>query len=201
MKVFIIGLPDSGRTTVAQAVCQEGAYQYANASSWLSCLFRERKSGEHIQQYQEEYHQYLSNRIKLDPDICINNVVDSIKCNSKPDSNFVIDGVMSPRDFTYLFDINKDIVIFLNRLDNLEEYKDSDGIAVSVIRDYCFWLASAGFLSKERWIEYNFKIPGEDSSFAKELGSKNKVFLVKSINKVISHLKEMLSINLLNHQS
>jgi hypothetical protein len=84
------------------------------------------------------------------------------------------------------------MVVFLNRTDNAEEFKDSESIAVSVMRDYCFWMSAASLLPKDRWLEYNFKIPGDDSDFIKKLGSKNSVFLAKSLTKAISHLKESL---------
>jgi hypothetical protein len=70
---------------------------------------------------------------------------------------------------------------------------DHENIGVSVIRDYCFWLSSASLINKSNWLEYNFRIPGEDSEFIKNLGSKNSVFIVKSIKKAISHLKEKLN--------
>jgi hypothetical protein len=53
-------------------------------------------------------------------------------------------------------------------------------------------MSAAGVLNKDRWLEYNFKIPGEDSDFVKAMGAQNSVFIVKSINKVISHLIERL---------
>lgn len=191
MKIFIVGMPFSGRTTVAKALCQAEGYQYIDGSSWLKATFRERAEGEHIQQYQDEYHQYLSNRIKLNPYLSIDNVLDTIQSLPKSD-RIVIDGISNPKDFIHLFDINEDIIVFLNRVDNAEEFKDSESIAVSVIRDYCFWMSSAGLLEKDRWLEYNFRIPGEGSDFVKKLGSKNNVFIAKSIDRVISHLKEQV---------
>jgi len=60
------------------------------------------------------------------------------------------------------------------------------------MRDYCFWMSAAGLISRDRWLEYNFKIPGDDSDFIKKLGSKNTVYLARSINKAIAHLRESL---------
>lgn len=191
MKIFVVGTPGSGRTTVAKAICQTAGYQYIDASSWLKATFRDKLEEEHIQQYQDEYHHYLSNRIKLNPYLNIDNILDTIQSLPKSD-HIVMDGIFSPKDFVHLFNVNEDVIVFLNRTDNPEEFKDSESIAVSVIRDYCYWMSSAGLLEKRRWIEYNFKIPGEESEFVKQLGSKNNVFLAKSITKVISHLKDVL---------
>lgn len=194
MKIFIVGMPGSGRTTVAKSICNNAKYVYIDAITWLKNTFREQAKGEHIQQFQDEYHQYLSSRLSLNPNLIIDNVNDNISSRDWNGMNIVIDGLTSPRDFVQLFNINEDIVVFLNRTDNAEEFKDSESIGVSVIRDYCFWMSSANLLSKERWIEYNFKIPGESSDFIKELGSKNYVFIARNIDRVISHLKERLNL-------
>jgi adenylate kinase family enzyme len=192
MKIFIVGMPYSGRTTVAKALCQDEGFQYIDASSWIKTTFRDQKEGEHIQQYLDEYHTYLTRRTQANPFFAIDNVWDSIEAYKDKSNVFVIDGVLSPKDFVHLFDVNEDTVIFLNRTDNTEEFKDSESIAVSVMRDYCFWMSAAGLLPKDRWLEYNFKIPGDDSDFIKKLGSKNSVFLARSIVKAIAHLKESL---------
>lgn len=190
MKLFIIGLPKSGRTTVAKKLADSIEYDYVQYAEQISSSFRSRGEGEHIQQYLEQYHIYLTSQFRLDPSRCIKEVNDKI--NKSKYKNQIIDGVFSPRDFAHLFDYNEDIVIFLNRTDNEIEYRDSDNIGVSVIRDYCFWMSSSGLIDKSNWIEYNFKIPGEDNDFTKELGSKNSVFIVRSLNKVISHIESKL---------
>lgn len=193
MRIFLLGMPYSGRTTVAKELCQNDDYQYVDGSSWVKATFRDQKKGEHIQKYQEEYHEYLTSRIKANPWFCIDNILDTIKAYEGKKSVFIIDGIMSPKDFVNLFDINEDIVIFLNRTDNIEEFKDSESIAVSVMRDYCFWMSAAGLLPRERWLEYNFKIPGEASEFVKKLGSKNSVFIARSIERATSHIKEVVA--------
>lgn len=196
MKIFVVGMPQSGRTTVAKALCQAPNYQYIDATSWAKSTFRGPKEGEHPQQHDDELHQWYTNRMRLNPQMIVDNVIESMNAYNSikglPESDFVIDGIMSPRDLSALFDYNEDVIIFLNRTGNSAEFKDYENIGVSVMRDYCFWLSSANLLPKERWFEYNFSIPGEDSDWVKSLGHKNSVFIVKSINKVISHLKEQL---------
>lgn len=190
MKIFIIGIPYSGRTTVAKALIENETYQYIDASSWVKNTFRDQKPGEHIQQYLEAYHDYLTKRIQANPFFSIDNVLGSIKAY---DNNvFIIDGISSPKDFIHLFDVNKDIVVFLNRTDNSEEFKDSESIAVSVIRDYCYWMSTSGLISPNRWLEYNFKIPGDgvEMNLIKKMGTKNSVFLSRSIDNTITHLKK-----------
>jgi hypothetical protein len=189
MKIFIVGLPTSGRTSVSKELCSAIDYRYVDATSWAKQTFREQKESEHIQQFLDEYHHYLTNRMRLNPDVFINNINETIA--SHPDAiNFVIDGVNSPRDLARLFDYNQDVIVFLNRTDSEPDFRDYENVGLTVMRDYCYWLSSAGLLPKERWLEFNFKIPGEDSESVKQLGSKNSLFIVKSINKVISFLIE-----------
>ena len=190
MKVFILGFPKSGKTTIAKHISSLDEFVYIDASSWIKLTFRNKFQDEKDESYHEQYHHFLAARTKAAPLFCVNNVLDIIKTTGK--HKFIIDGIFSPKDLVHLFDVNEDIIVFLNRTDNDESFKDSDNIAVSVMRDYCYWLSSAGLLEKKRWIEYNFKIPGEKSDIIKELGSKNTVFIAKSIDKVMSHLKELI---------
>jgi adenylate kinase family enzyme len=195
MKIFVVGMPQSGRTTVSKALCELKDFQYIDAVSWVKSNFREQKQGEHPQQYADEYHTWYTNRMKVKPRFISDNVYDCIDAYgqfAEDAYTFVVDGISSPRDLMQLFDYNKDMIVFLNRTNNSADYKDYENIGVSVMRDYCFWLASADLLPKERWLEYNFAIPGDESDWVKQLGQKNSVFLVKNINKVISHLKEQL---------
>jgi len=192
MKIFIVGAPQSGRTTVAKALCQSKDYQYIEAVSWVRSTFREPKEGEYPQQYSDEFHAWFSQRLKINPNLITDNICNSINAYGKYAEDayrFVIDGIQSPRDFVSIFDYNKDLVVFLNRTNNEAEYRDYQNIGVSVMRDYCFWLSSADLLPREQWLEYNFAIPGEDSDWIKPLGHKNSVFIVKSTKKVISHLQ------------
>lgn len=191
MKIFIIGLPKSGRTTVARAITQQFNARYIDAMSWVKSTFREKRSAEHIQQYEDEYDHFLSIRRTVNPWLITNHVFDLLKSH-QADEMFVIDGIASPRDFSELFDYRHDVVVFLNRTDSETEFKDHENIGISVIRDQCFWMSSASLLPKNRWIEYNFKMSGEDSDSVKELGSKNSVFIVKSIGNVIGHLSTLL---------
>lgn len=192
MNIFLIGLPNSGRTTVARALSEDGRRLYIDAASWVKATFRERQPGEHLQHYLDEYHAFLTKRLNANPFFVMDNVYDLMKSFESENKSYVIDGLLSPKDFAHLFDYRNDIVVFLNRTDNEREMRDQETIGVTCIRDYCVWLASAGLLPRNRWVEYNFKIPGEHSDHVKMLGAKNSVYIVRSIEKAISHLKDHL---------
>jgi hypothetical protein len=192
MKVFLLGRPQSGRSTVAKALCQDTKYCYVDGSDWVKQTFRSKREGEHPEQYHDAYHEYFANRLKGDADLCLRNIVDTILSYSS--DNYIIDGVITPRDFISLFDPIHDFVVFLNRNDDEDiPMKDYEKIGVSVMRDYCFWMSAANLLPKDKWFEYNFKMTGGDPTRFKAMGSKNSVFIVGSLDKAIQHLKETLN--------
>jgi hypothetical protein len=195
MKVFLIGMPESGRTTMAQALCQDSAFQFIDFS-WVKSSFRVQVPGEHPEQYHDAYHQWYISQLKARPSLCSDSVLTAIasyETGRSPSHHYVIDGVNSPKDFITLFDYNQDFAVFLNRTDHQEvKLKDYENIGVSVIRDYCFWLSSAGFLPRERWYEYNFKMTGGAIDRFRSMGSKNSVFIMGTLNRAIDHLQEKM---------
>lgn len=188
MNIFIIGLPKSGKTTVAKILEQTLGFKYLNISDWIKTQFRNQHPNEHEQHFKEEFSNYFFNLFKDEPSMCADYAIDAM-AEYGLEHQYVIDGIMSPRDFSQLFDAEKDIVVILNRTDNDEFLQDHENIGLSTIRDYCFWTSAIGALAKSRWIEYNFKMFGEDSDYVKILGAKNSVYLVKSMNNVLSHLQ------------
>lgn len=188
MKVFIIGLPKSGNTRFAKALAEDTSTHYISASDWVQSTFRLPRQEESRDDYDQAYHEFYVKRIQINQNLCVDNVQQAMFAADGIDA-FVIDGLIHPGDFTRLFDINKDVVVFLNRTDSPATPKDYEGVAVNVLRDYCLYLATLGLLPRERWLEYNYRIPGEESDFVKQLGKHNTVTITKSINKAIEHLK------------
>jgi hypothetical protein len=188
MRVFIIGLPENGCDIVSKALCQELEMPYIDACSWVQHIFRDKKTDEHEQQYQELFDEFLTEKLKIDSDLYLNHITSSLQIYQ---NNAIISGLHSPREFVKLFDYTKDIVIFLNRIDT-DSVKEEYSIGISVIRDYCYYLASSKLLTRDKWIEINYKLLGEESDFVKSLGSKNSIFLVKNIKKAIEVLISLL---------
>lgn len=187
MKIYIIGLPGSGRTRVAKSLSEDSRLHYISATDWLRSTFRPPHAKESKEDYDIEYHNYYVGRVKQDQWVCVDNIFDiQSSVNSK---HFVVDGVISPFDFMYCFDPKYDMVVFLNRTDTTSVPKDYEGVAVNVMRDYCLYNALMGILSRDRWLEYNYKIPGEEVDSLKSTGKHNSVFITKSINKAIEHLR------------
>lgn len=186
-------MPQSGRTTVCKAICKADNYRYVDAISWVRSTFREQKPDEKSQQYEDEYHNWFVNRLKINPNLISENIQSTINVYSEEDNIvYVIDGIQSPRDLIKLFDYNKDYIVFLNHINNQTEYADYQNIGISVIRDYCFWLSSADLLPKDRWLELNYKIPGEISDSVRILENKNTIYIVKNINKGIDTIINLI---------
>lgn len=183
MKVFIMGLPRSCRTTVAKSLSIMNNFFYIDASIPAKRLFMDKfPEGK---PRDDDYHNLIIDTLKVNR-FYIDIVTGMIA--AYPNEIPVIDGLFSPKDFSYLFDPANDIVVFLNRLDNDVELRDYEDIALSVSRDYCFWLSSTDLLKRDRWLEFNFKVVCEDSPKIRTLGSKNTVFIVQTLDRVIEHL-------------
>lgn len=191
MKVFILGLNKSGRTTVAKALAEESSFYYVSAIDWLKTTFRQPYKQESLNEFQADFLKYTINRVKLNPSIISDNIKDIIHINNEK-KIFIIDDILNPNDLVSLFDFKNDIIVFLNRIDNMTNAKDYEGISINVMRDYCLWLATVGLLDKEQWLEYNFKIPGEESEFTKTIGTKNTITITKCINRAIKDIKDRL---------
>lgn len=196
-KVFIIGLPQSGRTCLIEELLKAIDFVYINCNLQIENGFRSFKIYETKREFQDAYEIYYLNKLKLDPDFCSKNIQKIIDFNlEKGNFNFIIDNLISPRDFVKLFNYNEDIVVFLNRIDYGDvEYKEHQNVALSSIRDYCFWMSSLGLMKKENWIEFNFVMNSNginENSPIKKLGIYNTVYLAKSFLRVVSTLKDIL---------
>lgn len=190
MKIFLIGLPKSGRTTIAMSIAKEHGFSYVDS---MKNIFRSIRDGEDLNLYKEEYEEHLvRQRLRYPHSVSDGVFMSQVRCE-----NIVIDNILSPKDFSMLFDYESqdrrgDLVVFCNRTDNDADYEDHENIGLSVIRDYCFWLSSANLLAKSRWLEYNYKTNKDGPDFVRAMGAQNSVFIVKSIGTVISLLNKYI---------
>lgn len=182
MKVFILGVPGSCRTTIAKSLSGIENFFYIDALAPAKRLFSDKFPKGSIRN--DDYHNLIVDTLKVNRFYI--DMVSGVSA-AYPNENPIIDGIFSPKDFSYLFDGTKDIVVFLNRLDNSLELRDYENISLSVCRDYCFWLASTNILSRDRWLEFNFRLK-DGNDRIRTLGSKNTVYVVGNINVLIEHI-------------
>jgi len=190
MKIFITGLAKTGRTTIANTLASIEGNHYISAMDWIRAGFRPRAKGEDHLDYERSLADYVSERLKLNYTLVSDNIESIIK--SCPSKNYIIDGLVTPQDFIKLFNPTEDIRIVLNRLDNDVDATEQDSIADIAIRDYCSWLSAMNLITKDNWIEYNFRSSGKSGGTIKKMGSRNTVFIVSSLEDVIKHVKELL---------
>jgi len=188
MKVFIMGLPESGRTTIAKSLSDIENFFYVDALIPAKRLFSDKFPKGSIRD--DDYHNLIIDTLKVNRFYI--DIISGVSA-AYPNETPVIDGIFSPKDFSYLFDATQDVVVFLNRLDNEVEMRDYENISLSVCRDYCFWLSSINLLSRERWLEFNFRLNGNNDR-VRTLGSKNTIYIAGDINKVISIIKHYLDV-------
>lgn len=195
MKVFIIGLPQSGRTSVAKHLSKDADFHTIEIGAYLKNIFKRSFSGPE-EDFCDKYKEFIANILKNDSKFYKENLrylKNSIKLAKKNGvKNFVIEDLVGPMDFIKLFNYNEDIVVFLNRLDNPSVANEQENICLSLIKDYCLWLVTMSCLDKDRWIEYNFKSTYSTDNTVKTMGVHNSIFILKSFEGVASHLSDIL---------
>lgn len=194
MKIFVVGLSNSKKTEFCKSLYNECNLNmnYIHMTDWVKSTFRTIKPNESDQDYELEFIKYLLIRLNINENLLLNNAIDILKLNNKDIS--IIEGFFSPKDFIYLFDCKKDIVVFLNRIDNEKSFSPEESLSFGIIKDYCYWLSLNNLLPKDKWIEYNFKVPGEIIDSPRTLINKNTVCLAKSLETAINHFKNYLNI-------
>jgi len=189
MKIFILGLSKSGKTTVSKALCSQSNINCVSPFDWFKNSFRCKSLNESDIDYQKDFQNYLTNSLKKEPTL-FSNYIESC-CFWNEEKISIIDGMLDPKNFIDVFDWNTDMLVVLNRLDNNSD-NDYDHISLNVIRDYCFWLSNSGLMPKDRWQEFNFKFNGLNSEHFKKIGAKNTLWIVHNIEKVIEILKQSI---------
>lgn len=194
MKIFVLGLSNSKKTDFCKALYDECNLDinYIHMTDWVKSTFRAIKPNESEQDYELDFIKYLLFRLNINSNLLLNNALDILKVNEKNIS--IIEGFFSPKDFISLFDYKNDIVVFLNRVDNTKSFSPEEYLSFGIIKDYCYWLSLNNLLPKDKWIEYNFKIPGEIIDSPKILVNKNTICLARSLETAIVHFKNVLNI-------
>src|SRR5208282_402980 len=101
MKIFIIGLSQSGKDKIASALTEDPRLHYISATDWLASTFRPSRPTEKVEEYEQAYHDYYISRLKDDQDMVIDNLFKSMQAVDS--DHFLIDGINNPADFTYFF--------------------------------------------------------------------------------------------------
>ena len=89
--------------------------------------------------------------LRTHPYSCVNDIRKNYDLNQPS----IIEGIRNPFDFIHLFDPTKDLVIFLERVENpLPSTKFEGGL--DVIESYLHWLVETTLIESNRILKLNF---------------------------------------------
>jgi len=146
--IFLFGARGSGKTPFADMVSKELGINIISVSQWLKPLTEELVFA-HKQQQIDTVTNININELIKDPNGFVNYV------KSFEDTPAIIDGICNIYDFSRLFDIRRDLIVFLNRNEN--PYKTNlFETGLLQIDSYLNWSAALGLIDKERRINYKF---------------------------------------------
>lgn len=152
MKVFVIGQSGSGKTPFAEMIAPRLGVPFYSASEWLKPITQ----GKAFLTKQEHIDGLTAISIKelqKNPNACL----DYLRANHDLTQPCVIEGVRNPRDFIHLVDLNKDLLVFLNRKPNPYRPSTFDR-GVVVISDYVHWVVANGLMDKERRVNFMYEM-------------------------------------------
>lgn len=153
MRIYVLGQSGSGKTPFSKMVGEKLNLPVISAGNWINgriSLDKQISKQKAIDLTTETSIKELRN----DPDVCIDYVVQLLNMVG---SDAIIEGIKNPRDFATLFDISKDLVIFLNR-DKNPYTASSFEMGIVVIDHYVNWAASTGLLDQEKRVNFKYEI-------------------------------------------
>lgn len=149
MKIFIIGISKTGKSTLSTYLSNKYNLEHIQSSLSIRNSFEYKESDfnnkqdfiNSITQYSIELNQKVPNFIST-----------YIKNNYDLTKNVIIEGIRNPNNFFDLFNINEDKVIFLDYLNNeVKQTKFENGI--DVIKHYLNWNLELNIIPQNR-IQY-----------------------------------------------
>ncbi len=142
MTIFICGYSRSGKSTMAVKLAQRFGMRPIQASRYT----RESCSPEATR---EELTKFGVNSLISNPDVCIDFTKKEIEENKEVyGADSVLEGVRNPRDFSFLFNPNKDLILFLFPS---KVYKANIfDMGVDVISSTVDWMIDIGWMDKKR---------------------------------------------------
>ncbi len=152
MKIFVIGMSQSGKSTLTKYLCEKFDFSHIQSSIMVRNTFPFKESDyDNKQDFIEAITKFSIELNRKNP----NAVSDYIKNNYNL-NNVIIEGIRNPNNFFQLFDIKTDKVIYLNYLNNkIEKTNFENGI--DVILNYLNWNLEMEILKEGSFqkIEFN----------------------------------------------
>jgi len=151
MKIFVIGFSQSGKSTLAKALSETFDAVHISASNWTKQFEINKSDLEYRAKVTNASREALSKDHLISVQAIRTEVLESKKAIK------IIEGIRNPFDFTHLFDIKNDYVIFLFPCDVVAS--DSFDGGVKVIQDTALWMLANNMIQIERiFIERNHTV-------------------------------------------
>lgn len=153
MKIFIIGISKTGKSTISKYLSEKYNVEHIQASASIRNTFQYKEENYNTQQeFIEAITKYSIKLNQKEPYFISNYIINNY--NLKKD--VIIEGIRNPNNFFSLFDITKDKVIILDYLNN-EINKTTFEKGIDVIKEYLKWNIEHNIIDSNRvqFLEYH----------------------------------------------
>lgn len=154
MKIFIIGISQTGKSTTAKYIANKYNMEYIQASIMIRNSFKKENEFNSRQEFIEAITKYSIELNQNSPMIVSKYIKENYDLN-----NVIIEGIRNPNNFFDLYEIKKDKIIVLDYLNNpIKETTFEKGI--NIIVDYLKWNIEHNIISSDdlqilRYENYN----------------------------------------------
>lgn len=157
MTIYIVGATKSGKTPIGLEIEQlNPKWKSITASEWVKSKFKPSSDQLSIAEFVDEITKFSIEELNKDLDQCIH-FIKRTYCKDYLEGTLVIDGIRNPRDFTNLFQPNRDKILFIQKEGNDNWTKFESGI--EVIKNYVEWLTSNSLLDKDNVEHFTYNTP------------------------------------------
>ena len=146
-----MGGSGTGKTPFSELVAKQLGIKCISASEWLKPLID--KEFKTKQDHIDGLTELTIKELQKNPDACL----DYIELTHDLTQPLVIEGVRNLRDFVHLADLQRDVMVFLNRKGNPHRPGSFD-YGVVVISDYVNWAANNNLTDKEKRVSFQYTI-------------------------------------------
>ena len=150
--LFVVGLSQTGKTTMAKAVAKALGFYVVSASEWVKARYTPTDAEKADRAlYIERISAFSRTQLSIDPDACIDFIRRKYPLE---EGGFVVEGLRNPRDFMALFRPSIDFVFALRFDDNGVKPSDFEREGVRAILGCVEWMVDNKMVLGGRFCEY-----------------------------------------------
>jgi len=147
MNIFILGVSGSGKTPIAKLISSKKNMNHISASEYFRKKFNKEFNDRNV--FIKEITEFSKNELSKDPYL-------NIKYLKERLDNCVIEGIRNPIDFSNLFNLKEDKVIFLNYKNNrLKKTNFENGL--DIINNIIKWSIINNLMENKNFIYIEFE--------------------------------------------